>query len=156
MLTAEEYGKLVQFLQSRQAEPLTSLEAYLACHHLPNWYRESPSSRRDAVLPRRCRPGCRVARPGLGQGLLEGLREVAQDVRGLVISKPEDAAVVLAEMKKFRGTIEGGISVRRFEVYRERSEVRYFVIRGAPYAASGAVPDLVAECARRISSPFSP
>lgn len=71
-----------------------------------------------------------------------------------MVSKPEEVATVLAEMKKFRGTIEGGICVRRFESFRKGTETRYFVIQGVPHASSDGVPDLIAECARRISSPF--
>jgi hypothetical protein len=73
---------------------------------------------------------------------------------GSVVSKPDEVATVLSEMKRIRGTIEGGICVRRFESFRKGSETRYFVIHGVPHAPSDGVPALVAECARRIQSPF--
>jgi hypothetical protein len=73
---------------------------------------------------------------------------------GSVITKPEDIAAVLAEMQKFRGIIEGGVCVRRFENFQPGSEKRYFVIDGKPHAAAGSVPELVLECARRINSHF--
>ena len=74
---------------------------------------------------------------------------------GSVVSKPEEAAAVLSEMMRIRGTIEGGICIRRFESFRPGSETRYFVIEGLPHGPSAkGVTDLVAECARRIHSPF--
>jgi hypothetical protein len=57
-------------------------------------------------------------------------------------------------MEKFRGTIEGGVCVRRFEDFVPNSERRYLVIGNKPYAAQGPVPDVVFECARRIKSHF--
>ena len=73
---------------------------------------------------------------------------------GSVVSKPDQVATVLAEMKRIRGTIEGGICVRRFESFRQGSETRYFVVNGVPHAPCDRVPDVVTECARRLQSPF--
>jgi uncharacterized protein YcgI (DUF1989 family) len=57
-------------------------------------------------------------------------------------------------MEKFRGIIEDGICVCRFEDFAPNSERRFFVIHGIPHAQSGSTPELVSECARRIKSPF--
>jgi hypothetical protein len=59
-------------------------------------------------------------------------------------------------MQKFRGTIEGGICVRRVEEFVPESEQRYFVIRGKAFAASlgEEIPNIVEECALRIQSKF--
>jgi hypothetical protein len=38
MLDAVDYQKLVDFIGSRGAAPLTSTDIYLRCHQLPNWY----------------------------------------------------------------------------------------------------------------------
>jgi hypothetical protein len=45
MLDAADYQKLVDFIGSRGATPLTSADTYLRCHHLPNWYPLSPTLR---------------------------------------------------------------------------------------------------------------
>ncbi len=59
------------------------------------------------------------------------------------------------KMQKFRGAIEGGVCVRRFESYRKNSEIRYFVLRGVAHGPSDdPVPDIVRQCAERIDSPF--
>lgn len=63
---------------------------------------------------------------------------------------------VVAEMEKFRGGIEGGICIRRVEDFIPATEKRDFVIGGKPFAASvdEEIPEIVKECAKRISSNF--
>src|SRR5260370_36421516 len=155
MLAPAQYEKLLALIQSHQARPLISLETYLSCHYLPNWYplisEFTPETR---IFP-------------IHSDIIEALKvldwekffikDYVKSLKtsvGAVISTPEDIALVLAVMQKFRGTIEGGVCVRRFEDFVPNYERRYFVIEGKPHADSGSVPDLVLECARRISSPF--
>jgi hypothetical protein len=59
-------------------------------------------------------------------------------------------------MQKFRGTIEGGICVRKVEDFLTETERRYFVINGRVFAASSEmeIPTISIECARRIDSKF--
>jgi len=63
---------------------------------------------------------------------------------------------VVSEMEKYRGFIEGGLSIRRVEDFITGSERRYFVLNRKPYAAEpgAAVPEPVAFCAGAIASPF--
>ena len=52
MLTPAEYEKVVAWLDDRGAKPLTSLEQYVLCHHLPNWYpRLADFTAETAVFP---------------------------------------------------------------------------------------------------------
>ena len=59
-------------------------------------------------------------------------------------------------MKKYRGTIEGGLCIRRVEDFLVETEQRYFVLRGKPHCFSPTdkIPDIVFECAKRIDSQF--
>lgn len=59
-------------------------------------------------------------------------------------------------MKKYRGTIEGGICVRRVEKFIPESEQRYFVINHQVFAANcdRQIPDIAIECSKRIESNF--
>lgn len=142
-------------IRSRGAAPLTSLDAYLSCHHLPNWYpliseytAETRIYSADGDL------STELTALGWQKFFLKDYVKSLKTSVGAVVSKPEEVATVLAEMKKFRGTVEGGVCVRRFESFRKGTETRYFVIQGVPHAPFDGVPDLVTECARRISSPF--
>jgi hypothetical protein len=63
---------------------------------------------------------------------------------------------VVAELKSYRGDIEGGVCVRRVEDFLPETERRYFVIAGRPFSPDGGgeVPDIVSVCAARVPSPF--
>ncbi len=63
---------------------------------------------------------------------------------------------MIAEMREYRGEIEGGICVRRLEEFMTESERRYFVLLGAAYPATEGdlVPEIVQKCAERLTSKF--
>ena len=69
---------------------------------------------------------------------------------------PAEAPAVIAEMREYRGEIEGGICVRRVEEFVPESEQRYFVLLGIGCAASQgvAVPEIVQRCVERLPSKF--
>ncbi|MBW4539691.1 MAG: ATP-grasp domain-containing protein [Myxacorys chilensis ATA2-1-KO14] len=75
---------------------------------------------------------------------------------GSIIDEPSAIRTVVAEMQKFRGTIEGGLCVRQVEDFIAETERRYFVVYGKPFAAlpDEEVPAIVEECAKRINSQF--
>jgi hypothetical protein len=120
----------------------------LACHYLPNWYPLiSEFTAETRIFPIDCDLVGELRVLGWEKFFIRDYVKSLKTSVGSVISKPEDITLVLAEMQKFRGTIEGGVCVRRFEDFVPDSERRYFVIEGKPYAASGFVPSAV---------PFSP
>jgi hypothetical protein len=155
MLAPAQYEKLLTVIQSHQASPLISLETYLSCHYLPNWYplisEFTPETR---IFPIHSDIIKELKVLDWERFFIKDYVKSLKTSVGAVISTPEDIVLILAEMQKFRGTIEGGVCVRRFEDFVPNSERRYFVIEGKAHAASGSVPELVLECARRISSPF--
>jgi hypothetical protein len=158
MLAPDDYEKLLALIQSYQASPFVSLQSYLACHYLPNWYPlVAEFTAETKIFP----VGADLTKELKILGSLGWERFFIKDhVKSLktsvgsIVSRPEEISFVLAEMRKFRGTIEGGICVRRFEEFVPDSERRFFVINAVPHAMSGSVPELVCECARRIKSPF--
>lgn len=156
MLRPEEYGRLAAAIEAG-AVPFITPREYIAAHYLPNWYplvRElTPETRiypADADLVQELR--------ALGWEAFF-IKDYVKSLKTSVGSRIEDPAQiseVLAEMKKFRGEIEGGICVRRVEALLPESEVRYFVINGTPMGPgpSQEVPDVVRECSGRIPSKF--
>jgi hypothetical protein len=155
MLSSAEYGRLVEFITSRGATPLTSVDTYLRCHHLPNWYpRVTEFTAETKVYSKDADLSAELRSLGWGKFFLKDYVKSLKTSVGSVVSRPEDVPTVLAEMEKYRGTIEGGICVRRFESFIPGTEKRYFVVRGEPHASDGTVPDIVVESARRIQSPL--
>ncbi|WP_241165646.1 ATP-grasp domain-containing protein [Serratia marcescens] len=54
----------------------------------------------------------------------------------------------------YRGELEGGVSLRRFENLFDDSERRYFSLNGQVFSADGEIPDIVHQIASRIKTPF--
>lgn len=155
MLSEAEYETLATGILSMGAKPLTDTRTYLSAHHLPNWY----SAIADLT------PETRVF--SVAADLIEELRalnwpqyfikDYVKSLKtsvGSIISSPEQAATVAAEMRHYRGTIEGGFCVRRVEDFLPETERRYFVLNGKARSADGEIPPIVLECARRMASPF--
>jgi hypothetical protein len=78
------------------------------------------------------------------------------DLFGAIVDRPAEIATVITEMTKFRGSIEGGICVRRVEDFIPSSELRYFVIDRRPFGAdlSMPIPPIVEDCIGKIDSKF--
>jgi hypothetical protein len=156
MATAEEYGALVRAIEQAGAVPLTSPHEYLAAHHLPNWYpllaELTPETR---VFPPDADLFAELRALGWGSYFVKDFVKSLKSGRGSVVRDPADAPAVVAELREYRGRIEGGICVRRVEEFVPESEQRFFVLRGVGYAVSGGpVPDAVRVCAERVPSPF--
>jgi hypothetical protein len=158
MLAPAEYEKLLALIQSYQASPFVSLETYLACHYLPSWYPlVAEFTAETKIFPVRADLAEELKTLGSLGWEKFFIKDYVKSLKtsvGSIVSRPEEISLVLTEMQKFRGTIEGGICVRRFEEFVPNSERRFFVINGVPHAMSGSVPEIVSECARRIKSPF--
>jgi hypothetical protein len=156
MATAEEYTALVRAIEQCEASPLTTLEEYLAAHHLPNWYPVladlTPETR---VFPADADLAAELRALGWGAYFIKDFVKSLKTGRGSVVRDPADGAAVVAELREYRGRIEGGVCVRRVEEFVPGSEQRYFVLKGIGYAAEGGlVPRAVQKCAERVASPF--
>jgi hypothetical protein len=158
MLTPADYTSLVAAVQSTGVEMWTSLDRYLSTHYLPNWYSSiadlTPETRIfdvDADFERELR--------SLGWErffIKDYVKSLKTSAGAAIIDDPSAIAPLVAEMQKFRGTIEGGLCVRRVEDFNVETERRYFVIAGQVFSAipDEIIPSIVLKCASRISSPF--
>jgi hypothetical protein len=155
MMKPEVYGLLVRAITVAGAEAFVSTDAYAACHHLPNWYPLiSELTPETKILSLGDDLTAELKKLGWGKFFIKDYVKSLKTSVGSVISDPEAISTVVAEMLRFRGEIEGGICVRRFEALQHGTETRHFVIDGDAHAPSGESPDIVRECARRIRSPF--
>lgn len=157
MLTADEYVALIEAIERCGARPYTTLQQYLAAHHLPNWYlRLAELTPETLVLPEDADIEVELRKLDWGAYFLKDFVKSLKTARGSIVHNPADAPAVIAELREYRGRIEGGISVRRVEDFLPDTERRFFVLRGVGYGSVEAeqIPEVVRLCAARIPSPF--
>ena len=155
MLSEGDYGNLASAVSFAGAELVVSQKEYIANHHLPNWYGLiadlTPETRiysADCDLEAALRE---LDWPGF---FIKDYVKSLKTATGSLITTPEQVSTVVAEMRRFRGFIEGGVCVRRIEDFLPETERRYFVLDGVPHAAAGEVPAIVHECAKRLRNRF--
>jgi hypothetical protein len=156
MATADEYAALARAVDRAGAVPLTSPGEYLAAHHLPNWYPLiadfTPETR---VFPTDADLVAELQALDWGSYFVKDFVKSLKSGRGSVVRDPADAPAVVAELREYRGRVEGGVCVRRVEEFVPDSERRYFVLRGTAFAGgTDPIPDVVRACAERVPSPF--
>nr|WP_230967310.1 ATP-grasp domain-containing protein [Nostoc commune] len=157
MLSPGDYELLVNVVESTGASVLISLAEYLSTHYLSNWYPlitdltpETKFYSVDDDLENQ------LNQLGWDGFFIKDYVKSLKTSVGSIINQPSQIKTVVAEMQKFRGTIEGGICVRRIEDFVLETERRYFVLSGKPFAAlpDEEIPEIVFECAKRIESQF--
>lgn len=157
MLKGGEYESLVRAIEECGATAFTSPREYLLAHHLPNWYpllaALTPETR---VYPADADLVADLRKLGWGAYFIKDYVKSLKTARGSIVREPSEVTALIAEMREYRGEIEGGICVRRVEDFVPESETRYFVLYGIGYAATDGtpIPDVVRQCAERIPSPF--
>ncbi len=157
MLTPADYAALLEIVLRSGAISLTSLKTYLSTHYLPNWYSLIPDLTPETViLSAEEDLASRLRWLVWDRFFIKDYVKSLKTSVGSIVERPEDIAIVLSEMEKFRGQIEGGVCVRRVESFVEGTERRYFVIGGRPFSPlpDGEIPEIVHTCAARIASPF--
>ena len=164
MLNPEEYMYYAEMVRLAHLNLLTTREQYLAAHHLPNWYPLVENfTPRTAVLPNNAEivyNFCAGAFGAVEDTKLQ-IKDYVKSLKtagGSVVTSADEVKEVLANMEKYRGTIEGGICVRSYEEFFHGSEVRYFVINGRYYGQQSAFDlramRILEEVKDSILSPF--
>jgi hypothetical protein len=155
MLSTTDYENLASVISQSGARPFTDTKIYLSAHHLPNWYslisEFTPETR---IFPTNVDLATELLSLGWNEYFVKDYVKSLKTSIGSRISTPEQAIIVASEMRRFRGTIEGGFCIRRVENFLPETEKRYFVLNSVPYSMSGEIPSIVSDCARRIQSPF--
>jgi ATP-grasp domain, R2K clade family 3 len=157
MLSLTEYKNLVLSIEKAGGSPLSSTERYLATHYLPHWYKViSDLTPETIVLSLDSDWTSELRKLGWSKFFVKDYVKSLKTSVGSLIESPEEIQTVVAEMKKYRGTIEGGLCIRRVEDFLVETEQRYFVLKGKPHCVNPTdkIPDIVFECAKRIDSKF--
>ena len=157
MLNKEKYIALVRNIKKAKAEPITSVREYLSSHHLPNWYPLLKEYTPETIIfSEYVDLEKELGILGWDAFFIKDYVKSLKTSIGSIIQKPESIKMIISEMKKFRGDIEGGICVRRVENFYSETEKRYFVIFGKSFSSdpNEKIPTIVEECAKRIESKF--
>ena len=157
MLSLDNYQTFLAALQAAGGTPLISADQYRAAHHLPQWYPLLKDFTPETVI---------VTDLDQAETTLQALpwerffiKDFVKSLKtsmGSMIDSPSKIAGLIAEMSKFRGTIEGGLCIRRVEDILPETEQRFFVWKQVPFALDSKVqiPEEVKFAARVIPSPF--
>jgi hypothetical protein len=147
---------LTRAIEQCGATAFINRNEYLSAHHLPNWYSLlSDLTPETRTYPKDADLSAELKLLNWGAYFLKDYVKSLKTARGSILRDPSEAPAVIAEMLEYRGEIEGGICVRRYEDFLPESEQRYFVLFGIGYAADlNTIPEIVEQCAERISSKF--
>lgn len=155
MLDPEDYERLCASITDAGGAPVTSIEAYLRCHYLPHWYEACRALTPPTVfLARSADFASELAPLDWPKYFVKDYVKSLTTARGSVADSPSQVAEVVDLIEKYRGKIEGGICIRRFESLETDTEERYFIVAGNAFGREGSVPDIVHDIASRITSPF--
>lgn len=157
MLSEQEYHSLYASIVNSGGTPYTDIESYLALHYLPNWYELiADLTPETIVLPKDCNLELELKNMDWDGFFIKDYVKSLKTSVGSIITEPSQAVTVAHEMKKYRGKIEGGFCIRRVEYFLPETETRYFVLDGKVFAPKEEqlIPDIVIECASRLSSRF--
>ena len=155
MKDEQGYKALETGIGKRGGRAVTSIQDYLKCHHLPNWYevlQDYTAKTRFCAIDQDLTAVAQSL--GWPAYFVKDFVKSNTTSRGSVARSPAEVADIAKEIASYRGDIEGGIALRQFEDYRPETEERYFVVQGQPHRAQGPVPSLVEEIAKRITAPF--
>lgn len=155
MMTPDVYVQLRDAVESGGARMKTDPAAYRLCHHLPEWYRHCIDWTPETIVTEKDADFSSVVHgKGWAAYFVKDYVKSLTTQRGSVAKSPEDIAEVVTLIERYRGSIEGGICIRRFEDLLPETEERYFVLNGKANTRDGRMPALVENVAARITSPF--
>lgn len=155
MLNADEYSHLHRAVTVRGGKMLESPEDYIRNHHISGWYERCKTYTPETII---------TTSDADFESLTSQLQWPAYFVkdyvkslttsRGSVAKDPEEIREILRLIAHFRGSLEGGVSLRRYEKFINNSERRYFVLNGQVFSADDRIPERVREIALCIDTLF--
>ncbi len=155
MMKPGQYARLADGVAANGAQMMTSASEYRRCHYLPEWYSLCEAWTPETIVVERGADFVSLVRgKNWPAYFVKDYVKSLTTQRGSVSQTPEGIAEVVALIEQYRGSVEGGICIRKFEELRPETEERYFVLHRKAFSRDGSVPALVAEVAKRIPSPF--
>jgi hypothetical protein len=155
MLAPEEYTRLHEGIISKGGVPVTSPAQYRQCHYLPEWYSQCLDFTPETLFFSRDTDfKLALAMQTWPAFFVKDYVKSLTTKRGSIAANAAEVGEIVNLTEQFRGKIEGGVCVRKYEDLMPETEERYFVLNGRAYGRDGDVPQLVSEIASRIKSAF--
>jgi hypothetical protein len=156
MVDPLQYERFAAAVVAAGAGLLTSAAEYRRTHYLPEWYPLLRDLTPETVfLPTDADLERELHRLGWGEFFIKDYVKSLKTAPGPIVRHPAEAKPLVEAMVRYRGTIEGGLCVRRVERFVAGSERRFFVIDRQPADADGSnVPEIIRAVAGRIDSRF--
>lgn len=155
MMTPEAYARLVDAVAASGAQMLTHAGEYRRCHYLPEWYPQCLDWTPETIVTDKSADFVKLVQGKQWPAyFVKDYVKSLTTQRGSVAASPEGIAEVVALIEQYRGVVEGGVCIRKFEELLPDTEERYFVLNRTAFSRDGMVPPLVRAVAARISSPF--
>lgn len=155
MLGAEEYQKLYSAVSLCGSQMLESFDDYILCHYINGWYETCKEYTPETVMVNPDEDFDKIT--DQLQWPCYFVKDYVKSLttsRGSVAKDAAEIREIVKSIEHFRGKIEGGISLRRFENFIKDSERRYFVLNKKVFSADDIIPDIVIKIAQLINAPF--
>lgn len=156
MMDPHRYQRFEAEIASRGASLFTSAADFRHCHHMPEWYSSCREfTPQTLVLSPDADFANALAGTGWKKYFVKDYVKSLTTSRGSVAATAAEVAEIVAQIAKYRGSIEGGVCVREFESLRPDTEERFFSFGTSVHSRDGSAPPAeVIDIARRINRPF--
>lgn len=157
MMTPTQYGSLMKTMERWGVHPVTSVEEYTRCHHLPGWYEACADLTAEThfVYTEKGEEVVKVATElGWKSFFVKDFVKSNTASKGSIAQSPADIPQIINQLDYYRGGVEGGIALRKVEQYVPDSERRFFVANQKCYSNDEEMPLIVETVAKRIRAPF--
>jgi hypothetical protein len=130
MLNDQSYNQLEKRFGSCL---VTSKNSYLNAHYFPNWYKEIESLTIPSIISNESSAQEDLKKLN-GKAFIKDYVKSLKTGKGSIVDGNEDLARALSDMKYYRGSIEGGIFLRKVVNFRPDSEIRFFVVNSTIFS----------------------
>lgn len=130
MLSDHEYTQLEEQFGRKL---LTSKQRYFDAHYLPNWYNDIASMTIQSIITTEDQAVEGIQHFPQGAFIKDYVKSLKTG-KGSRVDNEADVRQAIATMKFYRGTIEGGIVLRKLVTLKPDSEVRFFVAHNTVFS----------------------
>ena len=135
MLNATQYKKLADTVPL-----IISPDEYVASHHINGWYAAVKDYTFESVFTDD--PVQSFIQSGWDKAIIKDFVKSLNTGTGSVVCDKESIPQIISSLEKYRGQIEGGIVLRKFEDLKPDSETRFFVYNGVVHSPTDNHPVL--------------